>query len=186
MCRSGATEHRTFVFECSTMFADIQMFESSNVRKPNVRMFGNQSSETGGRNYSVQKRHYILFEISITCQNRLFRPSSFISLDHPLTFLGTDWFYPQRPSSFYFSTVHYHSLRSSNFISFGFQDRSLSKTVHFESFGPSSMILDQSVGPSSLTTDRSLWSKTVRFMENNLWNTWIFAHVRMFESSDVR
>ena len=123
--------------------------------KPFVNIWP-QSSETGGRNYSVKKRPYILFEISITCQNRLFRPSSFISLDHPLTFLGTDWFHPQRPSSFYFSTVHYHSLRSSNFISFGFQDRSLSETVHFESFGRSSMILDQSVGPSSLTTDRSL------------------------------
>ena len=145
--------------------------------KPFVHIWS-QSSETRGRNYSVQNRPLILSSFTP------FGPSSFISLDHPLT-IDRPTFWPatiipwDRPVSplwavqFHFFRPSTHisrdrlvsslrivqfflfgrllsflkndSLRPSNFISFRFQDRSLSKTVHFESFGPSSLIHDRSV-----------------------------------------
>ena len=54
------------------------------------------------------------------------------------------------------------SFFETDFICFRFQDRSLSRTVHFESFGPSSLIHDRSISVV-WTTDRWRWYKTVQF-----------------------
>ena len=71
-----------------------------------------------------------------TVQFHLFRPSTHISRDRLVSSLRIVQFFLFDRSLSFFET---------DFICFRFQDRSLSRTVHFESFGPSSLIHDRSV-----------------------------------------
>ena len=99
--------------------------------KPFVHIWS-QSSETRGRNYSVQNRPLILSSFTP------FGPSSFISLDHPLT-IDRPTFWPatiipwDRPVSPLWA-VQFHFFRPSTHIS---RDRLVSslRIVQFFFFG---------------------------------------------------
>ena len=103
---------------------------------------------------------------TVTRKFYFFGPSIFCVFDRPLTFFKTVQFHPFEASIF----IPWNRPDSLPHIVQSFSlDHPISLTVHFESFGPSSLICDRPVslvwtfqydphGPSALTQDRPHWT----------------------------